>query len=74
MLRLYIMLIPFGKQIRLFLTRQSGIAYQMHLILIPVQFGNINTLFIRAPGYIRQVLFLRQSGFSTRQFFPVAKL
>ena len=62
------MFVRFCEKDGFFLASQGRIANQVHLILFAVQFGNIDTLFIRAPGDVGKELFFRGSGFQPDGF------
>ena len=67
-LRFNVMFVRFCEKDGFFLAGQGRIANQVHLILFAVQFGNIDTLFIRAPGDVGKELFFRGSGFQPDGF------
>ena len=67
-LRFNVMLVRFCEKDGFFLAGQGGIANQVHFILFAVQFGNIDALFVRAPGDVGKELFFRGSGFQPDGF------
>ena len=61
-LRLYVPIVLFSKQIGFLFTGQGRITDQVHFVLVAVQLGNVDAFFVRAPSYVCQILLFRCSG------------
>ena len=58
-----IMFVCFGEQVGLLFACQGRVAYQVHFVLVTVQFRDIDAFPVRAPGDVRQVFFFGGTGF-----------
>ena len=63
LLRFDVMFVRFGEQVGFLLACQGGVAYQMHFVLFAVQLGDIDALFVGAPGDVCEILLFRGTCF-----------
>lgn len=67
-LQLCVVFILFNGRVHLFVAYRNEVTCRIRLILVPIRFNGVGTLFVQTPNGVHRVLFLQWSNFRPSNF------